>query len=128
MGTAHDNIKDQIIKLQKRAVRIITKSKYLAATSPLFKEKGILKVTDMIEHQLACLMYDYDKKALPYSLSELFKTIKNVHNHGTRMASNNKLSESFLAHTKTHGVNLLKYFGPKMFNKMKDLDIYATAN
>ena len=44
------------------------------------------------------------------------------------MASNNKLSESFLAHTKTHGVNLLKCSGPKMFNKMKDLDIYSTAN
>ena len=127
-GTAHDNVKDQIIKLQKRAIRIITKSKYLAATSLLFKEKGILKVTDMIEHQLACLMYDYDKKTLPDSLSELFKTVKTIHTHDTRMASNNKLTESFLAHTKTHGDNLLKCSGPKMFNKMKDLDAYATAN
>ena len=82
----------------------------------------------MIEHQLACLMYDYDKKALPDSLSELFKTIKSVHNYDTRMASNNKLTESLLAHTKTHGDNLLKCTGPKMFNKMKDLDSYATEN
>ena len=127
-GTARDNVTDQIFKLQKRAIRVITRSSYLAATSPLFKNKRILALPDMIEHQLACLMYDYDHNTLPTSLSELFKTVKSIHSHDTRMSRNNKLSESFLAHTKTHGDNLLKLSGPKMLNKIKDLDIFDNAN
>ena len=126
-GTAKDNIVNQIIKLQKRALRIITKSNYLAATRPLFKDKGILNVKDMLQHQLACLMYDYDNNSMPDCLSNLFKTVKDVHNHDTRMARNNKLTESFLPHTKTHGDNLLKCLGPKMLNKIKDIDFYASA-
>jgi hypothetical protein len=127
-GTATDKIKYQIIKLQKRAIRIVTNSKYRESTRPLFKKTGILTVLDMFDHQMACMMYEFDKNVLPDSLSELFTRVSNIHNYDTRMSSKNKLVETHLVHTKTHGDNLLKCSGPKVLNKLKDLDIYYTIH
>ena len=48
---------DRISKLQKRALRIMTNSKYNAHTDPLFKQLHLLKVKDIIDVQ--CLKFWY---------------------------------------------------------------------
>ena len=50
----------RIIKLQKKAVRNISKSNYLAHTSPLFKQLGLLKLDDLFN--LACIKILYKLK------------------------------------------------------------------
>ena len=41
---------DRIFKIQKNALRIITKSEFNAYTNPLFRELKILKLVDQITH------------------------------------------------------------------------------
>ena len=43
--------------IQKRAIRVITNSKYFAHTSPLFKQNELLKLTDLYKYH--CLNFHY---------------------------------------------------------------------
>ena len=42
---------NRLMKLQKRAIRIITKSKYNSHTNPLFKQLSLLKLDDILHLQ-----------------------------------------------------------------------------
>ena len=48
---------NKILLLQKKVVRIITKSRYLAHTDPLFKKMEILKINELYEFHLALYAY-----------------------------------------------------------------------
>ena len=56
---------DRIFKLQKKAIRIITLSKYNAHTEPLFKREGLLKVQDIFKQQQLIFGYNLINKNLP---------------------------------------------------------------
>ena len=58
---------------QKRAVRAISKSDFLAHTDPLFSNLKILKMDDTYLLKLASLMWDYDHNLIPKSLNIWFK-------------------------------------------------------
>ena len=51
-----------LIMLQKKIIRLITHSSYLAHTSPLFYKKGILKIRDIYKYVLG--VYIFNRKAL----------------------------------------------------------------
>ena len=59
------NNANRIFKLQKKAIRVITNSKYNAHTSPLFKEQRILTVPDLYEMKLLRFYYRYANNSLP---------------------------------------------------------------
>ena len=62
-----------ITQLQKRAIRVITLSKYLAHTEPLFKNVNILKVEDIFRLQQIKFYYRFINITLPdYFLSLFF--------------------------------------------------------
>ena len=46
-GTAYDTHLYPLIKVQKRCVKIITRSKFLKHTDPLFLRLGLLKIRDI---------------------------------------------------------------------------------
>ena len=79
---------DSVTLIQKRAIRVITNSKYLAHTSPLFKSQKLLKLPDL--HNFQCLAFHYkiENKLVP----EYFKNFTihnwNIHNHFTRGRNN----------------------------------------
>ena len=62
---------NRIFKLQKRARRIMTNSKYNAHTEPLFKELEMLKVKNIFDVQCMKFCYKFVNKSLP----EYFGTI-----------------------------------------------------
>ena len=64
-GSAKSELLDILYLAQKRALRIITKSKSDSPTSQLFKDLGILKIKDLYTMQLASFMFDFDKGLLP---------------------------------------------------------------
>ena len=70
--------------LQKKAIRIITQSHYLAHTDPLFSKLKLLKLDDLYKHQLGIYMYKSTKGLLPDSMSSMVIPIHNVHNHNLR--------------------------------------------
>ena len=76
---------DNIFKLQKKCIRIISKAKYNAHTDPLFKELHILKICDLLKLKMIMFYYDYERIALPANFNNNFLTRQSmVHMHDTR--------------------------------------------
>ena len=63
---------DRLFKLQKRAMRIITNSKYNAHTEPLFKKLNLLQLRDIFTLKIVKLFYKVKTKTLPEYFQEMF--------------------------------------------------------
>ena len=74
----------RIEKLQKRAVRIITCSKYNAHTEPLFKTLNLLKVGDMFTLNLLKMYYKYKNQSLPFYVMNMFTDAIAPHDYNLR--------------------------------------------
>ena len=70
--------------LQKKAIRIITKSKYNAHTDPIFKHLNLLKVKDVFILQSLKFYYRYKNEKLPRYFNNMFLHVRDIHNHDTR--------------------------------------------
>ena len=75
---------DRISKLQKRALRIMTNSRYNAHTEPLLKQLHLLNVKDIFDVQCMKFWYKFVNKKLPNYFRDMFKYNHEVHNIGTR--------------------------------------------
>jgi len=70
--------------LQKKAIRIITNSKYNAHTAPLFRKLRILKIEDIVSRKLYRFYFRYCKKLLPHYFLYTSFVKKLDHLYGTR--------------------------------------------
>ena len=73
----------KIFKLQKRAIRAITNSKYNAHTDPLFKNLRILKIHDMYNINLYKFYYRLKHNDLPAYFYNMFSEVPE-HEHNLR--------------------------------------------
>ena len=71
------------MKIQKKAMQILTLSKYNSHTEPLFFKLNILKIDDLLKLHELKFYFKYMHKKLPTYLLNL-KTTPNIHNHNTR--------------------------------------------
>ena len=55
----------KLINIQKRAVRIVTKSKYNSHTAPLFIKTQIIPLLELIKYNAVMFMYDFQANKLP---------------------------------------------------------------
>jgi hypothetical protein len=80
-----ENHLHRLFGLQKKAVRVMTKSKYNAHTEPIFKSLKILKCQDLCALQYYKFCYKLENKLLPsYFLeNDLFRKNAHVHNYNT---------------------------------------------
>ena len=62
----------KLFKLQKRAVRIITCSKYNAHTEPLLKVLDLLKIEDIMKIKALKLYYRYKQNELSKYFDSMF--------------------------------------------------------
>ena len=123
-GLAESQYISKIILIQKRAIRILSKSPFNAHTEPLFKNLRILNFSKTLEFQFSVLMWQYDQGELPTCFNSFFKRVNIIHEHNTRASSLNKFSENNIVNTDLHGKKMLQFIGPKIFNKIVDLDFY----
>ena len=78
---------NRLVKLQKRLVRIITRSKYNAHTDPLFKRTEILKVANILDLNALKLNYKYlHGKLSSYFYSFNIATQGSQHSYNTRQS------------------------------------------
>ena len=78
----------RLLKIQKKAVRIITLSGYSAHSEPLFKQLNMLKIADQLRLQELKFYFKYIHKNLPaYLLDWEFISNVNIHLHDTRTSS-----------------------------------------
>ena len=75
---------EAIALIQKRAIRVITKSKFFAHTSPLFKEHKILKLDDLYKLQCLKLHYKIERRIVPVYTSTLLVHNRDIHSYLTR--------------------------------------------
>ena len=88
-GNASQSHISRIQTLQKRAIRIITKSKYNSHTDPLFSGQNILKFSDLYEYQVLLFVFDQLCCHLPSSFVNLFHFNHDVQtNYLTRQSNN----------------------------------------
>ncbi len=105
---------ERIIKLQKKAVRIISLSKYNAHTEPLFKQLKLLKVKDILKVQELKFYFKYKQGLLPSYLMNLpFYSNADTHSHNTRQQ--HKLHAPFTKHEYVR--NCIRFDLPRLVNE-----------
>ena len=76
---------NRITTLQKKAIRIISVTKYNSHTDPLFKSLSVLKVEDLLKIQILRDYYKFMHKQLPAYLQNCpINQSTYIHNHLTR--------------------------------------------
>ena len=113
-GSTYPTNLKRLVLLQKRAMRIISKSCYDAHTEPIFKSCCILPLNDMYLAEIGKIMFQYKTGSLPDVFSNTFLRRNQVHNYDTRNAS------SF--HVPKCRTNIrrfsFQYQGPLFFNSL----------
>ena len=77
---------DKLLLVQKRVIRTVCNTHYLAHTDVLFYNSSVLKVKDIYLLQLGALMYELNAGLLPVALARIFKKNNQVHSYSTRQA------------------------------------------
>ena len=102
-------------KMQKRAIRIISCSKYNSHTDPLFKNLNPLKLKDLFELNVLKLYYKYKEIILPFYISNIFSDFNIGHSYNLRTEYN--LNEH--ASNKPSGDKWIRHYLPSLTNKSK---------
>ena len=79
MGKHIPNVSEPLIKLQKRAIRIISFAKRLAHTSPIFEGLKILSLNEIHIYFVQLFMFEYYHGTLAGVVSTFFIQNRNVH-------------------------------------------------
>ena len=103
---------NRIFLLQKKVIRIISKSAFDAHTEPIFKQLKILKLSDIYRSQIDKFMFSFKKGLLPDAFSEMFLLTNQIHHYNTRNSNS-----FYLLSCRTNIRQFAICFqGPKLFN------------
>ena len=113
-GNTSAKLLDRTTKLQKRAIRTVTKSAYNANTAPLFKANNIMSLPKIYKFETLKLMHSIFNQYCPSKLSEPFIRNLDIHHHHTRQVNN-----LFIQMRRSHkiGTSIL-HAGPKMWTAL----------
>ena len=119
-GDTHLRTLKPLIILQKKAMRVMTFSRFDDHSSPLFKRLRILKFTHLITLHMTMFMYKYHRRLLPSSLDDLFTPVHQIHSYDTRLSSN--LCFSLPKIRTNFGLFNIRYQGVKAWNVLNETD------
>ena len=74
----------QLLKVQKKCLRIVTHSHYLAPSAPIFYELSLLNIFDINKLEMGIFMYKFKNNLLPEPFVNLFQYNSQIHNYNTR--------------------------------------------
>ena len=86
-GSTYKTNLRRLVSLQKRVIRIISKSTFDSHSDPIFKELELLKLFDIRQLQLGKLMFSFNHSLLPPKFNDYFSLNKQVHSYATRYAN-----------------------------------------
>ena len=107
----------KIYKMQKKAIRTISKAKYNAITAPLFHAQSILPLHHLITYTQGQLMHSIYHKYCPTPLHNAWHTLEEIRpDHNLRNAHN-----LYTPFARTDHVKRLSYFAlPDCWNNLPD--------
>ena len=88
---------NKIHVIQKKAIRIITNSKYNEHTAPLFKELKLLKLNDIYKLNVGKFMFKMVQNKLPLPVKNTFIKNQELHKHNTRQGVHIKFRRTKVA-------------------------------
>ena len=103
---------------QKRAIRVLTKSHFLARTDPIFKKEKILKIKDMYNLNCLSLFHRLKNDFVPAPISNLFN-LTNANSHRYPTSARIRQSRNVMPVTYARTVsaeNSLRYSLPRIVN------------
>ena len=103
-----------ILKLQKRFLRIITFSDSMAQPDTLFIIFAILKVHDLHKLQLGNFVFAWRQQATPAQFKFYFIQATSVHGYNTRFASGKNLTLPNV-NTTQYGIRSITFYGAKLW-------------
>ena len=111
--------------LQKRALRLITNSKFDSPSLPIFVKLCILPVYDLIKLNILLFMYKFHHDMLPKIFMNMFKTNSSFHSYPTRQ---NHLLRKPIAHS-TKRTHSIRFSGAHEWNSIStDLKSSSTLS
>ena len=125
-GNANPSVLHKTKTLQKHAIRTIHRAQYNSHTEPLFKNSGILRVSDLYESEVTLFMHDYIHHKLPSSFDNTFK-----HNYEIQESHQTRQSNLlFIERSKSVFASQLPYYTfPIMWNKwINKIPEYTSRN
>ena len=115
---------NRLVTLQKKAIRIISNSNYIAHTEPIFKKLQILKLCDMYRLQNIRLYYNAINLNCPFYINSLISKMQITHHYNTRQKLNtfkslriNKIQDQAICRKIDQTWNEL----PNIIKSLKDL-------
>ena len=115
-GTSNKNI-ELLLRLQKKALRIITRSKYREHASPLFKNLRLLKMKDLYKIQIALYVHKhiYNHVSFPAQNSSFVKFKEAPNDHDTRNATHRLFVLAYKTDIRGKSIS---FIGPRTWNSL----------
>ena len=105
---------DPIIKVQKRAIRVVAGANFLANTAPLFKELNILNFRNIYVYSVLMIMYKHHHAKIPNIFNPFFVRNSEIHSYDTRQQTylhvNKQKSLTSSQSFRNSGVKIYNYF------------------
>ena len=79
---------DKLLKLQKKALRVITFSSYKAPSLPLFQKLNLLDINKINDFLVSTFCFNLKSNSLPVYFNDFCIENTQVHNHRTRKCNN----------------------------------------
>ena len=113
-GLTFKSYVDPLIKIQKKALRIITGKHRLAHTKPLFEDLKVLTIEKLYVYAIQMFMFKFNNSQLPHIFHDFFVLNTDIHNYNTRQSHNFhtvlKRSEQTSRRVRMTGVSTHSYF------------------
>ena len=111
-GNAPESYLDPLIKLQKRAIRVIAGVKKLAHTAPLFKKLKVMNLKNIYIYNTILIMYKFHQDKLPSIFHSMFIRNNEIHSYNTRRHAQLHV----LQKTSTRSALNFKFCGVRIYN------------
>ena len=107
----------KIKRLQNKAIRGVTKKKYIVRITPQYKKLQILKLDDLFILEIAKLMYLFIPNKMPDRFKNYFMYSTDVFSYSTSNSKTNQLL--YFTHYSTNRTQRsFKYLGVKIWNSI----------
>ena len=115
-GNNYQSRLHSLILLQKRIIRVVTKSKYYEHTIPLFQRLKCLNLIDLVKYKTLVFMFKVKQNVVPPNLQKYFTTVSKSHNISTRSNTQGLFAVSS-CRTKAKSFNI-SISGVKLWNSI----------
>ena len=112
-STSQENI-NTIVKLQKRAARLILDADFSTPSAILFQELKWISFSDIVKFHQLSLVFKCINKIAPVYLQDLFHQKSNYHSYVLRSSNTDRLDVP-RQHTRS-----LSFKGPQLWNKLNN--------